>query len=655
MRRTDLDDFSGGIREVVAPGDFTERQWSQLKGFIITDESQLRSQFPIQLVGETNNSGFVDLTHTSGRAAGTIYLIGIKSNGTVWFTKTTGVTSTTNNTTMKSFIWTQLTGVGTITGTPRFLCNVPYITASDGLRNGVLIHQVARASGNGTPAVMIFENSSGTGLDFKIYQDGSSNALVYPGYLPSAPSNVQEVFAGGNTTVSWVHEAAGSSPITGWTVYYPNGTVGATASAGATSAVVTGTSGAGIGFVVRASNSYGTTPFDAAGGVQVPSKGYVPRANVGVVWNGQLVLGDIEYYKSYSDLSPLQPLTNANAIRQPNGIWFSNPGQTDTFDPLAMFTVGSADAIITGMVPVPQGLLILTTSPTDNDGVILLRGNSIGVVNDRDIDLNFSVEVVRGHFGGGFRGSGFDYGNSVALWASIGNAVFLNSNGGVWHTNVEEVVQLDSFGAAIPATSSNLDNLCAVDKYLFVARDNRLLVMREFGQAGAWTEMIYPGTYTPACLVNIEGSVYFISNHPSSGIGGGGAIYRIVVNYNIESASSERGMINGALVDLTISTRTLGDPKRFEKSMWHRFGLRARGIRAGVIKSFTVAAGALFKGSYAPLVTSYSPAKSVGDRFEVVVAAHGPSIEAYATVVMQGDIEIESMTAYDHGNNPRRV
>jgi hypothetical protein len=654
MRRTDLDVFIGGIRETVAPGDFSENQWAQLKGFIITDESRIRSQFPIQQIGTASN--FVDLTTLSGKGTNR-YLVGLKSDGTFWSCTITSLTAASNATTTKGLTWTQLTKSGggalTITGNPRFLCHVPYITASDGLRTGVLVHQVARSSGNGQPAIIIYENSSATGLEVKVYEDGSGNALVYPGYLPSAPSNVQEVFAGGNTTVSWTPEAPGSSAITGWTIYYPNGTVATTAAAGATSAVVTGTSGGGIGFVVRASNSYGTTPFDAAGGVQVPSKGYVPRANVGVFWNGQLVLGDIEYYKSYSDLAPLQPLTNTNATRQSNGIWFSNPGQPDTFDPLGMFTVGSADAVITGMVVVPQGLIILTTSPTDGDGVILLRGNSVGVVNDRDVDLNFSVEVIRGHFGGIDRPNG--YGDAISLWPSIGNAVFINENGGIWHTNVEDVVQLDAFGAAIPSRASVLDNLASVDRFLFVGRDNRLLVMREFSSNGAWTEMVYPGTVTPACLTTLEGSVYFISNHGVAGATGG-LVNRIVANYNVESASdSERGMIDGVLVDLTISTRTLGDPKRFEKSMWHRFGLRARGIRGAVLKSFTVAAGSLLKGSFAPLATTYSPAKNIGDRFEVVVPAHGPSIEAYATIVMQGDLEIESVTAYDHGINPRRL
>lgn len=653
MRTTDLADFSGGIREVAAPGDFTDRQWAQLKGFVITDESQIRSQWPIQKVGD--EGGFVDIRPLTGQS-GRRYVVGIKSNGTVWYTSITTLTATTSAATAAALTWTQLTKPGggalTLTDTPRFLGETAYITASNGRRTGLLIHSVFKASGNGSAPVVVYENSNGSALITAVYEDGSGNAKVFPGYLPAAPSNVTtgafNPAGSGSYLVSWTPGAPGSSAITGYIIYDSTGAQRATAAAGATSVTVT-PAVTGESFLVRASNTYGTTPLDAGGGVQPPSPGYIPRANLGVLWSGQLILADIQYYKSPTDAQLALPLTANNTTRLSNGIWFSNTDEPDTFDPLAVFTVGSADATITGMVVIPQGLLVLTTSPTQGDGLFLLRGRSIGVVNAENVDLNFTLELLRGAIGSVPRDDG--RGNALAVWPTIGTAVFINENGGVWHTNTQDILQLDAFGAAITAPASQLDNLCTIGRYLVASRNGRLIVMREFGQAGSWTELVYPGTVQPTSLSPMEGSVYFIADY---NVGGGGKVYRIVTNAAHANNASERGLINGAAVDLTVSTRTLGDPKRFEKSMWHRFGMRARGIRNAVLKSFTVSGGAWYAGAFAPLATSYSPAKSIDDRFEVVVPAHGPSIECHATIVVQGDVEIESMTAYDHGRMPRR-
>ena len=176
--------------------------------------------------------------------------------------------------------------------------------------------------------------------------------------------------------------------------------------------------------------------------------------------------------------------------------------------------------------------------------------------------------------------------------------------------------------------------------------------MREFQSQGAWTELVFNGYY-PRCLMEFDNSVYFIANFNDNSGFGSGYVYRILTNPTHTDANSERGMVDGTKVDLTVITRTLGEPNRFEKSMWHRVGVRIQGIRDAVLKSITSTAGAYFSYNYAPFTTTFAP-EAITGRFEKVAQAHGPSIEMYATIVAQGDLSFEAITVYDHGKMPRR-
>jgi hypothetical protein len=46
--------------------------------------------------------------------------------------------------------------------------------------------------------------------------------------------------------------------------------------------------------------------------------------------------------------------------------------------------------------------------------------------------------------------------------------------------------------------------------------------------------------------------------------------------------------------------------------------------------------------------------QDIYERTEVVVPAHGPSLEFSATAEFQGDVIVEGMAVYKHGKNPRR-
>ena len=64
MRTVDNTNFSGGIHEATAPSDFTDRQWTALKGFYLKDETRLKTQWPLQSIGsETLLAGFVSIDY----------------------------------------------------------------------------------------------------------------------------------------------------------------------------------------------------------------------------------------------------------------------------------------------------------------------------------------------------------------------------------------------------------------------------------------------------------------------------------------------------------------------------------------------------------------------------------------------------------------
>ena len=97
---------------------------------------------------------------------------------------------------------------------------------------------------------------------------GAGVVLVTPGVaqaaVPDAPTSVTATAAIDAATVSWVAGADGGSPITGWTVTASPGGAGATAVAGAHSAVVMGLlAGTSYSFTVRATNGDGDGPVSA--------------------------------------------------------------------------------------------------------------------------------------------------------------------------------------------------------------------------------------------------------------------------------------------------------------------------------------------------------------------------------------------------------
>lgn len=566
-----LADFSGGILESVSSGDFTTRQWSQLTGFMLESETQLRSQWECQQV--SNVTGFAAVrafTTLDGR-----YLVGIKSDGTLWWCVAPGRTAA--HTTAAAVTWNPLT--------------------------------------TGTFADPDHEPATGAIPASTAYRFITEIQLMVPS--PAGDENVAQLRTGllihsraGSTPAVVVHEVAGSSSTLAAALYddfFP-GTYLATPEG-----VVTG---------------------DPEQDTEEFTKSYVmPRANCGAMWGNFLVLGDVQYFKN-----PQLPFGVGNRRRYKNALWISTVDgdglpSPHNFHPIdSMHFVASGEAQVRGLQRTDRGLLVLTTSATAGDGVILLRGSP----PDGTL-ASYVPELLRGGMGVPTESTDTT-GVSHVMWPEAGATVFLEDRGAVWHTNGNTVGRLDRYGPNAPKEAVQIDSVAATGPYLFISRAGRMLVMRMFEEDGAWTELVTPNGVQPRSLSAMEDCVYFVAD---------GKVYRYA------EGAPLRGHINGQAVDLTLSTAPLGNPLEHSKKSWFRIGARLTNQVAGELRSITSRAGSPLLATPAPSYTT-TLNRSLAARDEVVVKAHGPSTEASVTVVLRGDVLVESVTVWMSGKEPSR-
>ena len=166
-----LDDFSGGISEGVSPSDFSGRQWSQLKGFVLESEDELRSQWECQQVSSATN-----VKHIRGFTTGSSrFLVSLRTDGTLWYAVAPPRTASTA--TVNAVTWTQLTtglnpSGGSVALNPslklRFLTEMQFLGSTGGYTTGLLLHTTDRTSTS--PAILLYESSTGV-LSARAYTD----------------------------------------------------------------------------------------------------------------------------------------------------------------------------------------------------------------------------------------------------------------------------------------------------------------------------------------------------------------------------------------------------------------------------------------------------------------------------------------------------
>jgi hypothetical protein len=556
-----LDDFSGGIEESASPSDFTARQWTSLKGFILTSDNELQSQWECQRVSTASGFKYV----RAFMSGNTRYLVALKGDGSLWYA--TPPARLASATVAAATTWTQLmsgtdpTGATVALSTAlslRFLTEMQFLHSSRYM-NGLLLHTTDRST---TQAILLYESAANT-----------LSAKVYTNFYPT-------------TTLV--------NPVTG---------------------------------LVDADTSLNT--------FEVGNPNTIPRANVGCIWGNFLVLGDVEWGSTF-------PLTSANTKPYRNGLWISSVDAAgvpapDRFLPQASLNlVGTPDSVIRGLQVTDRGLLVFTTSATNGDGVILLRGTP----PTGDGTVTYVQEVLRGGMGVPENTLG-EHSLSHGVWPDAGATVFLEATGTVWHTNGTEVGRLDAYGPTPPSFGLSIDSVAGIGPYLFVARNlgtPRLLCMRKFEEDGAWTELVTPFPSDAVwSLTTVQDDLYFVQ---------AGQVFRFMVG------GGAHGLVNGTYPELTVTSAPQNlQGLEHDTKHWFRIGVRARGLAAGYLQSIK-------SMPQSPLVASDGYLHTLTDnlegRAEVAVHGHGPSVECTVQLKFTGNVAVESVTLWVTGKEPSR-
>lgn len=604
MARVDLTDFSGGIREVVSPADFTERQSSILRGFVLEDEVRLRSQGPIQRV--TDNTAVLAVRPFRGASAD--YLVFIYGSGEVGWCLAPSPTAT--NATTSALAVTPFANVAA-NSRYRFTTEFTY-RRNDELEQGLIVSALPGSNGNTfvvpltTVSAVIYESATGT-LAADVFEDGAAYPansktvtaveLLQAGTGYTSPPAV--TFSGGGGSGAVAEATVANGKVTGITIKK--------AGSGYTTAPTVGFTGGG---------GTGATAFSVI--ENFPSKGKLPRHNVACVWSDTLILGDIQW----SALNAETGLSSSNVRRYSNWAWFTYDDALDPdllrFSPTGPQRLAPDGAAIVGLQPVPEGLLVLTTASSGGAGLTLLRGSP----------TDFEVEVLRPGLGAA-SGSDTVAQTGHAFWNEVASTMFVDSLGKLYQVRGVQVERIDRYGPEAPEVGNASNAVAAIGSWLFMHRDGRLLVLRSFGEDGAWSELVLPPGEVRS-LNALGDSLYFVAGQKA---------YR----YCIAGPEAERGLVAGVPVDLTFATRVMGNPDESTEKWWEGLTIRTQGRNGAKLLSAKMLAGSPLESTL-PGGAEFTLDRTLDERDLVSVPGLGPSVECSAVLVFQGDVRVENLS-----------
>lgn len=586
--RLEITDFSGGIFEAISPADFTERQNAIVQGFVLEDEVRLRTQGPIQLISALTDV----IACRTFRGASQSYILVLRTGGVLQYAVAPSRTAT--NSTTAALTFTNLATIGAearFTGDARAKVSGEYKPAT-------IVHSLAGA-GSG---VLVYENDAGNALAIQTFSD------FYPSLTKTVALVTVTNGGSGYTTTPGVTFTGGSGSGAAGTARLTNqSVVGITVSAGGTGY----TSAPTIGFT----GGGGADATAEATLEQIGVTGKLPRHNIACMWGDTLVLADIQW----SQANAATGLTSGNVKRYSNYAWFAtDPTDLTKFDPRFPARIAEEGAVIVGLQETTDGMLVLTTTTTGQAGLMLLRGNA----------AQYDIEKLR-------PGLGMLPGIDTTMrsqvhcwWNDVASTMFVDSLGKIYQVRGTQVERIDRYGVAAPETGLSTDSVAAIGQWLFTCRNGRFLVMRSFGNDGAWTELVKP-TGTPSSFSVDRDMLLFVSD---------AKLYR----YCIEGPAAERGKINGSYVDLTFATRTLGSPDEVLDKWWTGVSVRIESITSGTLKTVELYdRGALASTPGSALFTLN---QAITVRELVSVPGLGPSIEASAKLVLTGDVRIENVS-----------
>lgn len=356
------------------------------------------------------------------------------------------------------------------------------------------------------------------------------------------------------------------------------------------------------------------------------SESVMPKGEHGVVWNGVLVLGDIEWKDD-----PDSALSETNKKRARNGLFLSEPGKPFTYDPLNVLFIGDHHSSISGLQGIDAGLLVFTDNrETGIGGIYLLRGTPD----------NYSLETVR-------EGLGADHGQAV--WQQTGTAVWVSSDGEVWQTNGQRAKRVDVQGLGVDRSAQDKDGVHEFGPWALVVRDGRMFALRDLGREGAWTELALGGISPDFSRGGgqVGQAFYFVTDD-----GTNQAIWRFTRD-DLDSGVSERGGGTDGVRDLSLGTRTLESGAGHNKTMWQAVGVRATAGEDADTADLTkleLRAGPVRDSSSPQLDRVPSAPHDLTDggterqRFQVIYRGIGPANEFSAEAVFQGDVVLEQVS-----------
>jgi len=356
----------------------------------------------------------------------------------------------------------------------------------------------------------------------------------------------------------------------------------------------------------------------------------MPRAALSTNWGDFVVLGDI-HWKS----DPSAAYSDTNTARYPHGIWLSEAGTTDTWNPDKVFFVGQKleQNAVVGLFPLERGLLVVTQSL-----IALLRGTPDDFVYE---ELRSGISPL--------------FSSEVTFWPYTGLVVWLDRSGKVWATNGDAVARLDE---GVTINRRGRGALLGLQQDLFVSGGDDVRLFHTFGEGGAWTTLITPSGWQKAvfCRSTVIGvgadqdsQGTFILDDETFGLLDGNFLHGSVDSVQVFSLFDEdrRGTFNGRPVRPLLRTRPL--PGSSDRTVfWHRFGLRGNG--PGRLMSATAYGSTdLSERGLTTRVNS-----RLADRKDVTFEAHGPSLEAVFELEFEGDVTPEHVTVAAHRGRSER-
>lgn len=649
MQRIDIDDFAGGINEQYSANDFSKRQWSRLRGFIMDTDQTIRTQWAAQSIGASNaiTGGVKAVSGFTGSSNS--YLVAISNSGAIWYA--VAPSDTANFGTANAVTWTNLSSLTSNTDY-RFIAEILLPVSGLGEVNALLIHSVSGS----TNAVAIYEDDLTSSIATKTWSrfypvDQPNLIKPLPGetldtttaktYTATSSWTAVPTFTGGVTATvagtKWTIANDGANPVsvrigTGSTIT----TIDPLDSYTHTTALLSGES-------LQVQTSTGTSLIRVGillGSFPLARRNVMPRANVGTMWRNRLVLGDINTRRD-----PSLAWTASNNIQRSPYAFFYSESAPDSFREQAILFAGSGESQILGMHVLDDYLITIASPATESDGLRVFKG-TLDYLSLQSGDVTMNINVLRGGIGPA-RDLGAN-GNRLAscVWSEAGTVVFLDALGGIWYTDGYQVDRLDRIGPIAPDRTVADDEVSSLGRYLFVKRNGRYILLNMMtGSKGetslaAWTELVFPSySVAPKSFAPVGGSMYFVMND---------RVYRFCVARNNES-DTERACFDNTQLDCTVGTPTLGDANQHRKSNWYRFGMRSRSRSNNAqVRTVTVKAGPNLDPSTFTYTTTLN--RTLVDRDEFVLPAGiGSTVEVSAEVTFRGDLQVESASFWTVG------